>query len=429
MKALLVQPAGKSFSLVPPLGLGYLAAVLEERGFEVKIIDLNVESSAVLEEFLHRELAEVVGVSCTIGNAREAYAVANRVKTDFPECFIVAGGPYASIMGEAMLVQHREIDSVVIGEGEATFAELMERLRSKHDLNGVKGLIFREGYKIRSNFPRDPVMPLDSLPFPAREKLPMELYGQKGGVLFTSRGCPYQCIFCSRSVFGKRWRGHSPEYVLKEIEHLRNHHGISSLSFLDDNFTFDLDRAEKILDGVIAKKLKLSLYFWNGIRVDSVNKGLLSKMKRAGCTAVNYGVESADPETLARIKKDITLDQVDETIRMTREAGIKANVFLMIGNPGDSIKVVDNVKKFLKRVKVDGVHLSLATPISGTEFWRWVDKNGRWLSQDRRELLDWPIDDVEDAYPVFETPEFTAEQRKQAFWETRKYLAKNRLLL
>ena len=429
MKALLVQPVEKNLFPVPPLGLGYLAAVLEDKGFEVEIIDLNVESSTVLEEFLSRELPEVVGVSFVIGNVREAFVVVNKVKTDFPECFVVAGGPYASIMGEAMLIGHREIDSIVIGEGEFTFVELMERLRSKQNLKGVEGLIFRDGCKIRSNSSRDPIMGLDGLPFPAREKLSMELYGENAGVLFTSRGCPFQCIFCSRSVFGRRWRGHSPEYVLTEIEHLRKHHGISRLSFLDDNFTFDMDRSEKILDGMIAKKLNLGLYFWNGIRVDSVTKGLLSKMKRAGCIAINYGVESADPEILARIKKGITLDQVDKAIRMTREAGMKANVFLMIGNPGDSVKVVDNLKKFFDRVKVDGVHLSLATPIPGTELWNWVNKNGHWLTHDQKELLDWPIDDVEDAYPVFETPEFTAEQRKEAFQETRKYLAKNRLLL
>ena len=429
MKALLVQPVGKSLLPVPPLGLGYLAAVLEERGFEVKIIDLNVESSTVLEEFLSHELPEVVGVSCAIGNVRQAFAVVNKVKSDFPQCFVVAGGPYVSIMGEAMMVGHREIDSLVLGEGEVTFVELMERLRSNQDLNGVEGMVFRDGYKITSNYSRDPVEALDGLPFPAREKLPMGLYGENAGVLFTSRGCPFQCIFCSRSVFGRRWRGHSPEYVLSEIEYLRKHYGISKLSFLDDNFTFDLDRAEKIFDGMIAKKLNLSLYFWNGIRVDSVTKGLLSKMKRAGCIAINYGVESADPEILTRIKKGITLDQVDKAIRMTREAGMRANVFLMIGNPGDSAKVVDNIKKFLGRVKVDGVHLSLATPIPGTEFWRWANQNGHWLAYDQKELLDWPIDDAKDAYPVFETPEFTAEQRKEAFQDTRKYLTKNRLLL
>jgi histone acetyltransferase (RNA polymerase elongator complex component) len=134
-------------------------------------------------------------------------------------------------------------------------------------------------------------------------------------------------------------------------------------------------------------------------------------MKKAGCTAINYGVESVDPEVPAKIAKDIALDQVDKTIRLTREAGIKANVFLMVGNPGDTTKVFDKMNKFVERVKVDGVHLGLATPIRGTEFWSWAYKNGDWLGYDREELLDWPVDDVEDAYTVFETPDFTAKQR------------------
>jgi len=429
MRVVLVQPFGYSQFPVPPLGLGYLAAVLERRGFEVEIIDLNVESSSAFENHLSRQRPDIVGVSSSVGNAREAFAVISRVKSRFPECFVVVGGPYASIMGGGMLVRHSEIDAAVPGEGEATLVELMERLQSKQDLNDVNGLIFRDGSKPRSNRSRDPVEALDSLPFPDREKLPMKLYRENAGVLFTSRGCPYRCVFCSRSVFGRRWRGHSPEYVLTEIERLIKHYGVTGLSFLDDNITFDLERAEKILEGIIAKKWKLNLYFWNGIRVDCINQGLLTKMKKAGCTAINYGVESIDPEVLAKIAKGITLDQVDKTIRLTREAGIKANVFLMVGNPGDTAKVFDKISNFVERVKVDGVHLSLATPIPGTEFWSWVNKNGDWLGYDREELLDWPIDDVEDAYPVFETLDFSAKQRTEIFRKTRKYLTNKKLLL
>jgi radical SAM superfamily enzyme YgiQ (UPF0313 family) len=217
--------------------------------------------------------------------------------------------------------------------------------------------------------------------------------------------------------------------VLKEIENMRRRYGIRCLSFLDDNFTFDLERAEKILDGINAKKWRLGLYFWNGIRVDHVTRGLLLKMKRAGCTAINYGVESVDPDVIANIKKGISLDQVEEVIKLTCEYGIKANVFLMVGNPGDNMEVVEKVKNFIERVKVDGVHLSMATPLPGTEFWDWVEENGRWLAYDREELLDWPIDDVEDAYPVFETPEFTAEERVGAYQKIRNLLANKGLLI
>jgi len=339
------------------------------------------------------------------------------------------GGPYPSLMGESLLARHKEIDAAVIGEGESTVLELFERLQNRKELDGVNGLVFRCDNEVKRNPPRSIIKPLDSLPFPAREELPISLYNENAGVIFTSRGCPYQCIFCSRPVFGREWRGHSPEYVLEEIDHMRRLHGIKYLSFLDDNFTFDLERAYKILDGVGERKWGLGLYFWNGIRPDLVTRELLLKMKKAGCVAINYGLESVDPDVLANIKKGVSLDQAEKTIRLTKEIGIKANVFLMIGNPGDDIRVVEKINSFVERVRVDGVHLSIATPFPGTEFWNWVEKNGRWLGYDREELLDWPVDDVEGAYPVFDTSEFKAEEKVESYTKTRKLLSKKRLLL
>jgi len=427
MKAALIQPLGNHLFKVPPLGLGYLAAVLKRNGFKVKIFDLNVENSS-LKKFLSLERPEIVGVSCVVANARQAFEITRKSKIFLPECFIVVGGPYPSIMGERLLTRHREIDAAVVGEGESTALELIERLQNEQDLNDINGLIFRDENRVKRNPPSKPIEPLDSLPFPAREELPMKLYDENAGVIFTSRGCPHQCIFCSRPVFGRKWRGHSPEYVLEEIEHMRRRYGVRYLSVLDDNFTFDLERAEKILDGIVSKSWKLELYFWNGVRVDHVTRGLLQKMKNAGCTAINYGVESVDPNVLANIKKGISLNQVEKAIKLTREFGIKANVFLMVGNSGDNIEVVEKVKNFIERVKVDGVHLSMATPLPRTEFWNWVEKNGCWLAYDREELLDWPIDDVEDAYPVFETPEFTAEERVETYRKIRNLLAKRGIL-
>jgi len=428
MKSVLVQPAGNSLFRVPPLGLGYVAAVLKQRGFDVEVLDLNVDSSA-LDEFLSVERPSVVGVSCGIGNERQAFEVVWKVKTCFPGCFVVLGGPYPSLMGEEMLTRHSDVDAAVMGEGESTIVEFFERFQNGQGLCDVDGLVFRDEKKVKRNSPRKPIEPLDGLPFPARETLPMELYGENAGVMFTSRGCPFQCVFCSRSVFGRKWRGHNPEYVLAEIEHMRKQYAISCVSFLDDNFAFDFERAEKILDGIIAKKWKLGLYFWNGIRVDSVTEGLLLKMRKAGCTAINYGVESVDQDVLANIRKGINLDQVKNAVKLTREVGIKANVFLMVGNPGDTVKIVEKVKDFVERVKVDGVHVSMATPIPGTELWSWVEKNGRWMGYDRHELLDWPIDDVADAYPVFETSDFTAEERIQACQKIRQLLSRKGLLV
>lgn len=176
-----------------------------------------------------------------------------------PECLVVMGGPYPSMMGGHLLIRHREVDMVVVGEGELTTLGLFGRLQNKQCPADVSGLIFRDGDEVKHNLLRNPIEPLDRLPFPAREELPMKLYGENAGTLFTSRGCPYQCIFCSRPVFGRRWRGHSPEYVLGEIEHIIRQYGISYLSFLDDNFTFELERAERILDGIVSRRARLEI--------------------------------------------------------------------------------------------------------------------------------------------------------------------------
>jgi anaerobic magnesium-protoporphyrin IX monomethyl ester cyclase len=429
MKIVLIQPPSKTPSLkVPPLGLAYITAVLKSHGIVTKIVDLTVEN-IVLSEYLTREKPEAVGISAIVTNARQALEIAKQSKKVLPESFVVIGGPYPSMMGPHLLTEHEEVDATLIGEAEFTFLELVKRLRNGERLEFVEGLIFRENDKIKSNPLSNLISPLDQIPYPAREELKMQLYGENVGTIFTSRGCPQQCIFCSRPVFGRTWRGHSPDYVLEEIEHLREHYGISNLNILDDNFTVDLARVEKILDGIIAKKWKTKIYFWNGMRVDHMTRNLLLKMKKAGCTAINYGVESVEAEVLSFIRKGITLDQVENAVKLTREVGIRANVFLMIGNPGDNIKVVDKIMEFARKMHVDGVHLSMATPLLGTKFWDWVEKNGSWLDYDREELLDWPIDDAEDAYPVFETLEFTAEERLEAYRKTRLLLKNKGFLI
>ena len=429
MKIVLIQPPSGTPSLkVPPLGLGYITAVLKRNHIEAKIVDLNVENID-LSTYLSLEKPEIIGISSVVTNARRALEIAKQSKSILPRSFVVMGGPYPSMMRDLLVTRHREVDAAVVGEAEFTFLELVKRLQDGKSLDAVDGLIFREENKIRSNSPSKPIYPLDQIPYPAREELKMHLYGENAGTIFTSRGCPQQCIFCSRPVFGRKWRGHSPEYVLKEIEHLIKHYKISTLSILDDNFTVDLARAESILDGIITKKWKLNIYFWNGMRVDHMTKDLLLKLKKAGCTAINFGVESVDPDVIEFIRKGVSLDQIEQAIKLTRERGIIANIFLMLGNPGDTAEAADKIKTFVEKVHVDGVHLSMATPLLGTKFWDWVETNGRWLDYDREELLDWPIDDTDESYPVFETSDFSADERIKAYRKTRNILKEKGLLI
>ena len=429
MKIILIQPQSRNPSLkVPPLGLAYIAAVLKSNHVEAKIVDLNVEN-VDLTIYLSRKKPEIIGISSTVTNARNALEIAETSKRILPRSFVVMGGPYPSMIRNRLLVRHSEVDAALTGEAEFSFLELVKQLQDGKPLDAVEGLIFRKETKIISNQPPKPISPLDQIPYPAREELKMRLYGENAGTIFTSRGCPQQCVFCSRPVFGRRWRGHSPEYVLEEIEQLIRDYGVSTLSVLDDNFTVDMERAEKILDGIIAKKWKLAIYFWNGMRVDHMTKQLLTKLKRAGCTAINFGVEAVDPDVIEGIKKGVSLEQIEQAIKLTRELGIRANVFLMIGNPGDTAESADKIIGFVDKMHVDGVHLSMATPLMGTGFWDWVEKNGQWLGYDREELLDWPIDDTDESYPVFETSDFSADERVRAYRKTRNSLREKGLLL
>jgi len=240
MKVVLIQPPSENQSLkVPPLGLAYITAVLKRNNIEAKIIDLNVESID-LSTYLSNEKPVVIGISSIVTNARQALEITEQTKRILPESFVVMGGPYPSMMRNRLLHRHREVDAVVVGEAEYTFLDLVKRLQNKQSINAVAGLVFREEDKIKSTPPPNPISPLDQILYPAREELKMQLYRENAGIIFTSRGCPQQCIFCSRPVFGRKWRGHSPEYVLKEIEHLIADHGVTTLSVLDVNFTVDL---------------------------------------------------------------------------------------------------------------------------------------------------------------------------------------------
>ncbi|RLE51664.1 MAG: hypothetical protein DRJ26_05535 [Candidatus Methanomethylicota archaeon] len=271
------------------------------------------------------------------------------------------------MIGKAIL-KHKSIDAAVIGEGEYTMLELVEKVEERERPANIKGVIYRKEGRIIENPPRNYIKNLDEIPFPAQNLLPMDLYGEYKGAIITSRGCPYSCTFCSKPVFGKTWRAHSPSYVLREKEELITKYKAEQISFLDDEFLLDRKRAEAILDGIIERRWKVKLYFWNGLRVDEVDEKILMKMKQAGCTTINYGVESVDPLVLKNIKKNITLTQIEKAVKIARKLGIKVNLFLMIGNPGDTYEHVEKIKRFLDKVEVDGVHLSMATPYIKTEF-------------------------------------------------------------
>jgi anaerobic magnesium-protoporphyrin IX monomethyl ester cyclase len=216
---------------------------------------------------------------------------------------------------------------------------------------------------------------MDSLPYPAFHLLPWRKYKPHPphgmslpfGAMLTSRGCPYRCAYCSKPVFGSRYRAQNPERVVEELAYLQKRFGVREIAFYDDTFTIDKKRVHAIADKIIAKKLKIA---WTcETRVNLVDKELLTHMKQAGCYTVAYGIESASPEIIETIQKDTTISQVEKAVRTHKEIGLQVVGYFMIGSPGETPQTIQQTIDFAKKLKVDFAQFSITTPFPGTELY------------------------------------------------------------
>lgn len=361
MKICLINPPADTRNPILPLGLAYLAAVLEENGYEVLIIDAWAEGIGVKEikKRLKKEKPEIVGVTIMTPKIDSAMEVIDATAQVLPKSLIIVGGPHPSALPEETLRLNKHIDIAVIGEGEDTILEIVKKLEKKENFSDIAGIFYRDGKKIVKNKLRIPIKDLDSLPPPARHLFPLHKYkthppyGRKNPYanVITSRGCPFHCGYCSKSVFGNSFRALSPERVVSEIEFLIKRYKIREIHFYDDDFTMDLKRAEEICDLILKKKLK---FIWScTTRVNLVTPSLLLKMKKAGCWLISYGVESGDQKILDRIGKNITISQVKKAFKWTRDLGIKTLGFFMVGLPGETWETIRKTIDLAKEIKPD----------------------------------------------------------------------------
>jgi magnesium-protoporphyrin IX monomethyl ester (oxidative) cyclase len=362
----------------PPLGLGYLAAMLERRGCEVRIID----AAAPYAECSLKELVDaaeqfepdLIGLTVTITFSRHAYALISELKKRL-EVPIVAGGPHVTLMpGEAL---EAGADIVAIGEGEQTLPEIMEAIINGRDLGSIQGIAYTDAEgKHNFNEARPPVENLDELPFPARHLFQRDHYVRteselaRYGNIITSRGCPFECTYCSSKAFGRNVRFRSPENVVAEIEDIINRWGTKKFVFLDDCAALRKTRLGRICELIMEKQLSIR---WICItRVDTVTPELLNKMTEAGCISLDYGIESGNPQTLKTIKKRITLDQARQALRWSKEAGIKTMVNFMHGFPWESPEDIRQTRRFIKEIRryANGIMPSgILIPFPGTELY------------------------------------------------------------
>jgi radical SAM superfamily enzyme YgiQ (UPF0313 family) len=383
LDVILINPPSSLTNPTLPLGLASIAAALRENGVGVAAIDawaLGLDAEAVADA-VRQASPSIVGITMMSPRAPAALRVAAAVREALPEATIVAGGPHPSAVPRELLAHYPGIDAVVIGEGEITMLDVVRAVKGNAGFSAIPGVGWRDrGGTVIVNPPRPLIEDLDALPRPARDLFPQERYkitppyGMRhpSATMVTTRGCPYRCIYCSKSVFGSTVRARSPASVADEVEGLIRIYGVKEIKFYDDDFTLLMDRAEAICDEIVRRKLVVS---WScTTRVNLVNEALIRKMKAAGCWLIAYGIESASQAILDRARKGFTLAQVRDAFRMTREAGIKIHGYFMAGLPGETAETLRATIRLAKELEPDTTSWGPTMVYPGTPLFDEVEK-------------------------------------------------------
>lgn len=394
-KILLVNPSsGGSSGLIdpatayPPLGLAYLASYIREKGsisYDIKIIDANIlrmpnqNILRIIKDFS----PDIIGLHMNVILARNGLKLCHMVKKQYPKILLCIGGPIVSSNPKKTL-KDSNADVAITGEGEDIFLEICEGKK----VDEIKGIAYFKDKKIVFTGSRPLIENLDTIPHPAYDLLPdFKIYRSRArkipvGPIITSRGCPFQCTFCSSSVFGKKFRAHTPEYIIEEIDMLVNKYGARQLDVLDDNLMLDKSRAEKIFDLIIQRKYKLAINLQSGIRVENLDENIVKKMKKAGVFKAGIGIESANKEILKSIKKSLNIDKVIQSIRWFRKYGIISYGFFIIGFPNDTDESINETINFALRINPTIANFMILVPFPGTEIYELMKKNNLLISPD-----------------------------------------------
>lgn len=421
LKILLIRPpffeidGSLGHSMDIPLGLLYIAALLEKKNHQVQIYDGRVQGKDIFSRktfsngyLLGSSWEEMAGIVKAI--SPNIVGISNQFSTQFyttlkmaevvkkvnPKIVTIVGGPHASVAPESFFSHSKFIDLAVIGEGEYVVAEIAEWYQGQRSLDSIKGIVYRNGSEILRNNLREPIENLDDLPFPAYKLIDLERYfelkaktkaidvsrprynypGSERSLSFiTSRGCPFNCVFCSIHLhMGKKWRPHSPQYVLDHLEFLLKRYNVRHIHFEDDNLTLHRKRFEKILDGITERGLNFTWDTPNGVRADTLDKELLVKCKQTSCVYLIMGVESGDQYVLDHIiKKKLSLTKVIKICKLVEDVGIDMRSFYVIGFPGETIermkRTVDFALNLQRRFRI-WPNLMIANPLIGTSLFR-----------------------------------------------------------
>jgi len=442
MKILLVHPSNatvyngikktvtklsKKDAKTPPIGIMYVAAVLEKEGYEVQLLDAeaeNLDFDTTVNKIKDYG-PDVVGFTATTPLFPLGIKIAETLKKNNLNIKTVFGGPHISALPQESLAP-KAVDFVVIGEGEYSMLELIKEIEGEKNFAKVKGIGYKEAGLAIINPKRELIQNLDELPFPTKHLTNQEKYlnlytGKPYALVVTSRGCPFNCIFCdSKITFGRRTRYRSPENVIKELKQIVDIWEIKDITFTDDTFTLNRERTIELCKRIIEENLNIS--FICSSRADTIDEERLKWLKKAGCRQITFGLESGDDKILQIIKKGITTEDAKRAIALTKSFGIETHASYMLGNPGETLKTMNKTIEFAQELNTDFAQFSIATPFPGTEMWDMAVRDGLIDSNTDFSRFTWYYS------PVFKSKEFDREKligiQREAYAEYAKKIKK-----
>lgn len=383
MKVLFVNPPQTASKykfmgvIAPPLGIAYMAGVLQENNIDVEILDASAEDmdfKDVEKELLKRK-PDLVALTALTPTIERALETAQVVKETLPDSIVVMGG-YHPTFNFIETLEDENVDIVIRGEGEYIMLNLVQALENQSSLHDVKGIVFEDknSKEIVVNPEAPLIQDLDELPFPALNLLPMKKYrlldmDTHMTTMITTRGCPMQCSFCSSAAMhGKKIRERSVENIVDEIEYLKTNYDIDTIAFMDDTFTLKKRKVMAICDEILKRNIEI---MWGCTsRVDTLDEKLLKKMKEAGCITIFIGVESADQQQLDNMCKNTTIAKIENAFKIAHKLKIRTIASVALGMPGDTKEIMNKTVKFVHKLKPNYAIYSLATPYPGTRFYK-----------------------------------------------------------
>jgi len=406
-KFFLMQANSPVKSDSPVLGLAYIAAVLRDNGYDVKIVDGAAFHASYSDEQILGMIQDFnpsfVGFLLMSYRVPLSYSMISKVKKRFPGIKIIAGGPHVAVMPEEVL--NHGVDIAFLGEAEHNILDIARYHEGSKKLDSIDGIAFKKNDKVVFTKPAKLVENLDDLPFPARDLFRIGDYARTkeevdcfAGQILTSRGCPFRCTFCSNFIAGQRYRFRTPKNVVDEMLFVKRKYGVNHFNFIDDAFTIRIDRIREFCK-LLKKEPELRGVTWAcASRLDFVTKELLDEIKAAGCTRITYGVESGDDSTLQLIKKGpkFTVEKAREVVKATHDVGISCTVTFMYGFPWETPDKIEKTISFMKEIS-PYVYLimrgGILVPYPGTEiyetykvkygFENWWLKPSRFTGSDR----------------------------------------------